>query len=321
MKLISNNGITDPAINLALEEFCVRNLDLTSEEYILIYFNKPCVVIGKHQNVFAEVNLPFLRTHEIPLYRRISGGGAVYHDEKNINFSYIRKFSGNEINNYREFIRPIIKTLLDFGVTANLDERNNIVIDGLKISGNAQFSNMKKMFSHGTMLFDSDLSPLRESLSVREQEIISKSIASVKSSVTNIKDKLSPLVSLEEFTDRLKLNILGGNYSTLNLSDEQWQEVLELANSKYLNEEWNYLRCPDFTMNRFKNIAGNKLNYSVTVSKGIVKEILLSNQDNYIFNLRELIGRKFLYQELLVKVNGSNESEEIPVEELMNFLY
>lgn len=320
MRLISNNESHDPAINLALEEYCVRNFDLTSDEFILIYLNQPCVVIGKHQNVFAEANLPFLRSHGIPLYRRISGGGTVFHDENNINFSYIRKFSGNEINNYREFTRPIIKTLLDFGVNANLDSRNNIVINGLKVSGNAQFSNMKKMFSHGTLLFDSDLSVLRDSLRVPEQKIISHNVHSVRSSVANIRQLISYDITMEDFLLQLKKNILGLDLPELKLTDEDWQQVYKLADEKYRNDDWNYLRCPDFTLIRERLIGENLFKYSVTITKGNINSINLESEVHKI-NLDNLLGKRFLYQIIHSELKGIEELSEFNIDEIMNFLY
>lgn len=320
MKLICNNGNKDPAVNLALEEFCVRNLDLTTDEFLLIYFNQPCVVIGKHQNVFAEANLPFLRQRGIPLYRRISGGGAVYHDENNINFSYIRKFSGNEINNYREFTRPIIKTLFDLGLNVNLDERNNIVIDGMKVSGNAQFSNMKRMFSHGTLLYNSDLTILRESLKVPEQEIISHNVQSVRSKVTNINQELKSDLTIEDFVLQLKKNILGEDYKTFKLSDQQWQEVYNLAEKKYRNEEWNYLRCPDFTLNREGNINDTLLKYTADIKKGIIHTFKLRSEFRE-FNLQTLHGEKFLYDVIFSEVKKRNDLSGFDIETMMDFLY
>jgi len=151
MYLIKTPPTTNPYLNIAIEEYAVRNLDM-SHDYLFIYSNAPSVVIGKNQNPFMEVNLPFLKTNNIKLARRISGGGAVYHEPGNLNFCYITESTKENFNNYKKFLNPIIEYLNSLGIPAVINQRNDIEVEGLKISGNAQFTSRNRMLSHGTLL-------------------------------------------------------------------------------------------------------------------------------------------------------------------------
>jgi len=133
MKLILNSN-NDPAVNLALEEYCVRNLDVENEMYLLFYINKPSVIIGKHQNTIEEINKQFVDKNGIQVVRRISGGGAVYHDFGNLNFIFITKYSPEFFHNFEKFTKPLVETVREMGVEAELGGRNDIVVGGRKIS-------------------------------------------------------------------------------------------------------------------------------------------------------------------------------------------
>src|SRR5690554_2341039 len=156
MIFIDNEGNNDPHLNLALEEYIVRNFK--DKDYLLFYINEPSIIIGRNQNTLEEINQSYVEENGIHVVRRISGGGAVYHDLGNLNFSFITNYDKKSLNNFRKFTEPIINVLQSLEVNAELKGRNDIVADGRKISGNAQFSTAKRMFSHGTLLFDSNLS-------------------------------------------------------------------------------------------------------------------------------------------------------------------
>ncbi|MBK7159525.1 MAG: lipoate--protein ligase, partial [Ignavibacteria bacterium] len=150
LRLIENNNITDPFINLSLEEYCVRKLDM-KDDYLLFYINEPSIIIGKHQNTIEEINAKYVNENNINVVRRISGGGTVYHDKGNLNFSFMTKHSQKSIHNFKLFTDPVIKVLNQMGVNAKLNGRNDITVEERKISGNAQFTDTKSMFSHGTL--------------------------------------------------------------------------------------------------------------------------------------------------------------------------
>jgi len=281
MKLINNNNITDPSVNLALEEFCVRNLDMKSD-YLLFYINEPSLIIGKHQNTIEEINQTFVRENNIKVVRRISGGGTVYHDYGNLNFSFMTKHSQNSIHNFKLFTEPVIKVLHELGINAELNGRNDITVNERKISGNAQFTDTKSMFSHGTLLFDTNLESVANALNVKQEKIESKGIKSVRSRVANIKEfynnnfpeKKSDL-KIEEFKNFL-INSVFSEYESIpvyNLSDEEWKKVFALSESKYKTWEWNFGRSPEFNIQKINRFSFGQIDARINVKDGLIQEI------------------------------------------------
>lgn len=277
MKLINNNHITDATLNLALEEWAVRNLDLEQEDYLLFYINRNAIIIGKHQNTIEEINSKYVNEKDIQVVRRISGGGAVYHDEGNLNFSFLTKFSTESIHNFAKFTHPVIKTLQSLGVNAELNGRNDITVDGKKISGNAQFSNTKAMFSHGTLLFNSQIENVVEALNVKIDKIESKGIKSIRSRVANISEYMENKMTIFEFRQKLIESIFGTSedYPVFNLFDAQWKEVHDLANSKYRNWDWNYGRSPEFNIQKVKRFDFGQIDARIDVKDGTIKDIII----------------------------------------------
>ena len=165
MKFISNNNITDPMINLAMEEYVLREIP-TDDSYFLFYINAPSIIIGKNQNTIEEINEPYTRVKGIKVVRRVSGGGAVYHDLGNLNFSFVTEDDGESFHNFRKFTQPIVEVLNDMGVNAELVGRNDIEVEGKKISGNAMVSIKGRMFSHGTVMVNSDIDEVQNALKV-----------------------------------------------------------------------------------------------------------------------------------------------------------
>lgn len=249
MYLIKTPDIYDPKLNLAIEEYVVRNLDL-HDDLLYIYRNKPSVIIGKNQNPCEEVNLRFIETENIQIFRRISGGGTVYHEPGNINFCYITQNTKENFNNYKNFLKPIVQLLKNLEIPAKINPRNDIVIDGLKISGNAQFTTRGKMFSHGTLLYNADLDKVNESLRVLKIGINSNSTKSVRSKITNISEYLKKHISIESFMQQLIQSVLTSFLHNGNLEFDiaQWSEIHKLAEEKYNSMNWNWGRTPKFTI-------------------------------------------------------------------------
>jgi lipoate-protein ligase A len=275
MILIDNNDIHDASVNLALEEYCVRNLGVENEMYLLFYINSPSIIIGKHQNTIEEINKNYVERKGIRVVRRISGGGAVYHDLGNLNFSFITKYSPEFFHNFEKFTFPVVETLQKMGVNAVLGGRNDITVDGRKISGNAQFTNLKSMFSHGTLLFDSHIEDVVEALNVKMDKIESKGIKSVRSRVANITEFLSEKITVTEFKQKLIDNIFR-DYDTvpvLNLDRKQWKEVMILADSKYRTWEWNFGRSPEFNIQKVRRFDFGQVDARIFVKDGEIEDI------------------------------------------------
>jgi len=247
MYLIKTPTITDPKKNLAIEEYAVRNLDI-SNDYLFVYSNSPSVIIGKNQNPFEEVNLSYLNKNNIEVVRRISGGGAVYHEKGNINFSFITESTKENFNNYSKFLQPIAELLNRLNVPVTINQRNDLVIGEKKISGNAQFTSRKSLLSHGTLLFNADIKKINTSLKTKNNYLESKSTKSVKSRVANISDYLSKPISQTNFKKWLTEGILK-SFSFegfVEFNQIQWNEINNLCEDKYGSWNWNWGRTPKF---------------------------------------------------------------------------
>ncbi len=270
MILIDNEGNHDPRINLALEEYVVRNFN-PEEDYVLFYVNQPSLIIGKNQNTIEEINTDYVKKKDIIVVRRISGGGTVYHDFGNLNFSFLTRYDPSRINNFAQFNQPIMEALKSLGISAEMTGRNDIVADGKKISGNAQFSTTKKMFSHGTLLFDSDMSQLSKSLNVKPDKIESKGMKSVRSRVANISELLDSSISLNEFKQIIMEFIFKKELNrTYQLNEQEWEGVYELSKNKYQTWEWNYGRSPEFNIQRIHRFPFGQIDARIHVKENRV---------------------------------------------------
>lgn len=273
MLFIDNKGITDPRINLAIEEYALKNLDI-DETYLLFYINKPSIIIGKNQNTIEEVNQEYVEEYDITVVRRLSGGGAVYHDLGNLNFSFITKDDGDSFHNFKKFTEPVVKALGKLGIQAELSGRNDIMAEGKKISGNAMFATKGRMFSHGTLLFNSEKDHIASALRVKKEKIESKGIKSVKSRVGNIADFLKEPMTVEEFRTFLLQNIFEGSKEIPEyvLTDEDWKKIYELSEERYQQWDWNYGKSPKFNLQRSHRFPVGSIDLRLEVNKGKIEQ-------------------------------------------------
>jgi lipoate-protein ligase A len=272
MLFIDNKGITDPRINLAIEEYALKNLDI-NESYLLFYINKPSIIIGRNQNTIEEINTDYVEKNDITVVRRLSGGGAVYHDLGNLNFSFITKDDGQSFHNFKKFTEPVIKALQKLGVNAELSGRNDIVVEGRKVSGNAQFSTGGRMFSHGTLMLQSEIDHVVSSLRVKKDKIESKGIKSIRSRVANISEFLSEKLTIEEFRSILLTNIFEG-YDKIPeyiLSETDWEKIDQLSMERYQTWEWNYGKSPKFNFQNSKRFPIGSIDVRFEVNQGIIE--------------------------------------------------
>jgi lipoate---protein ligase len=273
MLFIDNNGITDPRINLAIEEYAVKYLN-PNETYLLFYINEPSIIIGKNQNTIEEINTTYVEEQKIHVVRRLSGGGAVYHDKGNLNFSFITKDDGESFHNFKKFTEPVVLALEKLGVKAEMSGRNDIIAgDGRKISGNAQFSTRGRMFSHGTLLFDSEIDSVVSALKVKKDKIESKGIKSIRSRVANIVEYLDEKVTIEQFRQLLLLNIFEGvdQIPTYVLTEEDWKKINEISKERYQNWDWNYGKSPKFNYQHSHRFPVGQIDVRLEVQKGIIE--------------------------------------------------
>ncbi|NRR21269.1 lipoate--protein ligase [Brevibacillus sp. MS2.2] len=272
MKFIDNQGITDPRINLAIEEYALKHLP-NSDDYLLFYINEPSIIIGKNQNTIEEINATYVEEKNIHVVRRLSGGGAVYHDLGNLNFSFITNDDGESFHNFRKFTAPVVQALKTLGVEAELTGRNDIQVGERKISGNAQYSTKGRMFSHGTLLFDSEMENVVSALKVNAEKIQSKGIKSIRSRVANISEFLVDKMTIEEFRLAVLHSIFGeGEIEEYKLTDEDWEKIHELSRSRYQTWEWNYGKSPKSNYRQSKRFDIGTVEIQLDIEKGKIKE-------------------------------------------------
>ncbi|MDP9742426.1 UNVERIFIED_ORG: lipoate-protein ligase A [Bacillus sp. B2I3] len=272
MLFIDNKGITDPRINLAIEEYALKHLNI-DETYLLFYINRPSIIIGRNQNTIEEINSDYVDEKGITVVRRLSGGGAVYHDLGNLNFSFITKDDGDSFHNFKKFTQPVVETLEKLGIHAELSGRNDILAEGKKISGNAMFSTKGRMFSHGTLLFQSEMDHIVSALKVKKDKIESKGIKSIRSRVGNIADFLKEPMSVEEFRSFLLQNIFKetGKVTEYVLTETDWEKIHEISEDRYQNWEWNYGKSPKFNLQNSHRFPVGSIDIRLEVNRGIIE--------------------------------------------------
>ncbi len=267
---IENNS-TDPAYNLALEEYVFDCLP-GDRNYFWLWQNDRTVVVGKHQNTVEEINQDYVKKNDIHVVRRLSGGGAVYHDLGNVNFTFIADAGNVEQLNLSAFCEPVVKTLKKMGVAAEVSGRNDITIDGKKFSGNSQYIKQGRIMHHGTLMFDSDLSVVSRALQVSKDKYTSKGFRSVASRVTNIRPYVDPAMNMEQFRSLLKSHILENmEVEVYSLTRTDRKEILERKHSRYDTWEWNYGVSLDYEVTRSRRVEGcGQITLKLRVEKGIL---------------------------------------------------
>ena len=274
MLTILNLTTTDPAFNLAAEQYVFDCLP-KDRSYFMLWQNENAVIIGKYQNTLAEINGPYVEAHKIKVVRRLSGGGAVYHDLGNLNYTYITDAGELETLNMRVFCEPIVRALAEFGVTAEINGRNDMTIDGKKFSGNAQYLRHGRVMHHGTLLYNSDLSAVSKALQVDPEKIRAKGIESVRSRVTNIRRYMKEDVPLFVFREMLLEFIRRETESEdYEFSEEDVHEIERIRRERYDTWEWNYGKSPECTILKSGRVEGcGTIEVFITTDRGLITGI------------------------------------------------
>ena len=270
MKCIRSHS-HDPYFNLAAEEFLLKNFDT---DFYFQYINDASVIVGKHQNALAEIDLEYLEKNNIILARRISGGGAVFHDSGNLNYSFITNESEGNYIRFKKYTAPLIAALKEIGIEACLGKRNEILAGDFKISGTASHVFKSRALHHGTLLFNADLDRLAKCLYVNRDRYSDRAVRSVRSIVVNIQDLLDREISMKEFTDFIYsflLSSISGN-SVYNFSEIEILKIEELRDKKFRTWEWNLAYSPKYIVER----AEDGLRFRISVNKGKIEDLTIS---------------------------------------------
>lgn len=263
------NDCTNAHRNMAFDQFCLERLPL-DEPIFYLWQNAPSVIIGLNQNAYAEVNLGYLKEHDILLARRVTGGGAVYHDLQNLNYTIVGRSADLE-RDYPGYLTYVIDALRALGVPAELSGRNDILVEGRKVSGYAKRVWKDRLMVHGTLMYDVDLTTLSEALAVDSSKLEAHGIQSVRSRVANLKDYLPQFHSVKELQAALE-DILSRHYadSEVLLTDEQQASIDEEYHTKFATWQWNCGRSPLAAFERKKKFACGTIEAQVSVDKGLI---------------------------------------------------
>ncbi len=273
MKYLTNLS-NNPNYNLAFEEYCFKNLP-KDEDFVYLWINGPAIIVGKNQNTLEEINSEYVKENDIKIVRRITGGGAVYHDLGNLNFSIYTNSKGQERIDFGQINIPILKALEKFGIKAELSGRNDLTLDGKKISGIAQSVYRKRILNHGTILYDTDMSVLSKALNVKADKIESKGVKSVRSRVTNIRPYMEEDASILEFKDMLLKNIFQYHNEEMEeyvLSQQELDGIQKLYEEKYSTWEWNYGESPDFGWKNYKRFPSGSVEVRLEIKNGVIND-------------------------------------------------
>lgn len=275
---------TNPYFNLAAEEYLLKNF---SDDIFMLWRDEPSVIVGKHQNTLAEINLDFIKDNSIKVVRRLSGGGAVFHDLGNLNFTFIVNGEDGNLVDFQKFTKPILDVLLTLGIDAKFEGRNDLTIEGKKFSGNAEHVYKRRVLHHGTLLFSSKMTDLSDALKVNPLKYQDKAVKSVRSRVTNISDHLSTSMDVLQFRDLIMNHIqeMYGDAVDYDYSQADLTAINLLTDTKYSTWDWNFGYSPHYQLERGIKTSGGHVEFHLNVERGSIKEIKIYGD---FFNKRDI---------------------------------
>ncbi len=317
---------TDPAFNLAAEEYAMTHF---AAECFMLWRNAPAVIVGRHQNTLAEIDADYVRANNIPVVRRLSGGGAVFHDLGNLNFTFIADSDGRAQVDFRRFTQPILVALQALGVDARFEGRNDLTIDGRKFSGNAEYVSGNRILHHGTLLFAARMADVSAALRPDPAKFADKAVKSVRSRVTNISEHLPRPMTVLEFRDYLMTHVMAAtpDAETYAFTPDDVAAISRLRDEKYATWEWNYGHSPVYNYRKSARTPGGTLEVALDVNGGVIADARFYGD---FFNRRDpqeiaaaLIGvphRPEALRERLADLPVDDYFHNVPAEALLSVL-
>jgi len=305
--LCLNLRSTNPFLNLAVDEYLLKN---SLEEYIILGINDPSVIIGKHQVAHREADTKYINGNNIPVVRRISGGGTVFHDHGNLNFSIISQSSKGQQVDFRKYTLPVIRFLATLGVEAYLEGKSDLKVNGQKISGNAEHVYRERVLHHGTLLFNTSLAGMNAAIRKDTSNYATRAVGSNPSPVINLREIIAAEKDINEFRADLLdffLNCYPGN-RIVQLTDKEISEIESLADSKYRTWEWNYAYGPEYMFyNRFET-DGKHYYCRLLVKDGIIRECKVEGSGSLVDVADKLLGCRHMPGDILRVLREVNNS-------------
>jgi lipoate-protein ligase A len=268
--LIIRRHSTDPHFNLATEEYILKNFE---ESSFMLWRNSPSIIVGKHQNTLAEINAGYVKENNIPVVRRLSGGGAVFHDLGNLNFTFIQSGNSQQLIDFRRYTEPILEVLQKLGIDAKFEGRNDLTIGGKKFSGNAEHIWKNRVLHHGTLLFSSKMTDISQALRADPLKFQDKSVKSVKSRVTNISEHLTSGMDVLDFAEAIQDHIIEKYPDAIfyDLNKEDHVKIDELVEQKYGTWQWNFGYSPKYNFRKIlRTEKSGTIEFDLDVQNGII---------------------------------------------------
>jgi len=268
--LIIKRHHTNPYFNLAAEEYLLKEKD---GDIFMLWRNEPAIIVGKHQNTLSEINIDYVKENNICVVRRLTGGGAVFHDLGNLNFTFIKSDSEHTFSDFRKYTEPILDVLLKLGIDARFEGRNDLTIEGKKFSGNAEMVWKNRVLHHGTLLFSALMTDLSQALKVDPAKFQDKAVKSVRSRVTNISEHLHEPMDVMQFSELIESHILSMYPDAVfyELSELDHQKINELVQTKYSTWDWNFGYSPDYNFRKtVRTENSGTIEFCMDVRNGVI---------------------------------------------------
>jgi len=325
--LCINHHTTDPYFNIATDEYIFKNIE---DDCFMLWRNDNAIIVGKHQNTLAEINVPYVQEKGIKVVRRLSGGGAVYHDLGNLNFTFTRTGENTEVVDFQRYTKPILEVLQKLGVDAKFEGRNDLTIGGKKFSGNAEHVFKNKVLHHGTILFSSEMKDVSGALKINPLKYKDRAVKSIPKRVTNVSEHLKEDISLDQFTNLIMEHVLNSseNCKLYEFTAEDIKAIEKIKDEKYATWDWNFGHSPKYNFRQGIKTVGGTLEMNLQVEKGIIKNVKIfgdffgvkdvSEIENALTNLAH---DPIVIKKTLSSFNLENYFHKMTIEDLMSAIF